>query len=151
MIAAEDDGRGTFFERLHNEVSGLDAGLANFLQVFGVLFTGIFGFCDGHADVAAIGDDMAQRFQMRLQTGDANGGGAHVHTAARLAEVERDAYDANVARRQGLDSGVHGLVAARGLCVDRVVSLCHKECSTWSKLLRIERVWRSGKYWVAPP
>ena len=85
VVAAENDGRRALFERLHDEVRGLDAGLANFLQVLRVLIARLFGFGDGDADVAAIGDHVAERFKMRFEAGDAHGRGPHVHTAPRLA------------------------------------------------------------------
>ena len=141
------------FERLDHQFGGFDAGLADLLQVSRVLLAGLLGFGDGDADVAAIGDDVAQRFKMRLEAGDAHGGGAHVHAAARLAEVERNADDADLARRQRLHAGVHGLVAASGLCVNRIFVLRHRwdaRLREWQttvgKPLRIDTVQRSGKW-----
>jgi len=52
----------------------------------------------GDADIAGIGDDVAKRFEVCFETGNADGGGAHVHTAAGLAEIERYADDVDVAR-----------------------------------------------------
>ncbi len=34
---------------------------------------------------------MAERFKLGLKAGDAHGRGSHIHSAALLAEIERDA------------------------------------------------------------
>src|SRR3954465_14216714 len=58
-----------------------------------------------------------------------------------------------MARRERLDAGVHGLVPARGLCLNRIFVLTHRldapsrrETNRRSKPLRIDTVQRSGKW-----
>ena len=53
-----------------------------------------FGLVHGH--VAEIVGVVAEGRQALIQIGDADGGGAHVHAAAVLAEVERRSDDGDV-------------------------------------------------------
>jgi hypothetical protein len=45
---------------------------------------------DGNGYVAAVFHDVAEGFQTRFETGNADGGWAHINSAPGLAEVERD-------------------------------------------------------------
>src|SRR5215831_5746851 len=84
------------FERFEHEVRALGAGGGDFLQIFRVGVAEFFLFGNGDRDVAAVLNDVADGFEAGLEAGDAHGGGAHVDTAARLAEVEGDANDTDL-------------------------------------------------------
>ncbi len=58
----------------------------------------VFCLGDSDGDVAAVLDVVAEGFEAGFESGDAHGRGAHVDAAAGLAQVERHADHANVAR-----------------------------------------------------
>ena len=69
-----------------------------------MLAAGGLGLGNFDADVAAVGDLVAQRLKPRFKSGHAHGGGSHVHAAAAGAHVQRNANDANVPERRRLRS-----------------------------------------------
>ena len=54
------------------------------------------GFGQRDRDVACILHDVAESLELGFQSGNAHGRGPHVDAAARLAEVERHADDADL-------------------------------------------------------
>src|SRR5579859_7504391 len=97
MIATEDERNFAGFERLQDQVGALGAGGGDFLEVLGVGGAFFFLFRDGDGDVAGVFDNVSDGFEAGFESGYANGGRAHVNTAAGLAEVERDADHADLA------------------------------------------------------
>jgi hypothetical protein len=98
MIAAEDERNLAGFERLQNEVRAFYARGSDFLEVFGIRHAFFFLFGDGDGDVAGVFDNVANGFEAGFESGDADGGRTHVNAAAGLAEVERNANHADLAR-----------------------------------------------------
>ncbi len=98
MIAAQDKRNFARFERLQYQVSALDAGGGDFLEVFGIRHALFFLFRDGDGDVAGVFDNVADGFEARFESGDADGGRPHVNAAAGLAEVERNTDHPDLAR-----------------------------------------------------
>ena len=98
MIAAENQRNFAGFERLQHQVGALGAGGGDFLQVFGVGCAFFFLLGNGDRDVARVFDDVPDGFEARFQSGDADRRRTHVHAAARLPKVKRNADHANLAR-----------------------------------------------------
>src|SRR5262249_25497826 len=96
MVSTENERDFAGFERLHHQFGALGAGGSDFFQVFRVGGAFFFLLGDGNGDIAAVFDVVADRFQARFESSDADGRGTHVDAAARLAEVERDADDAEL-------------------------------------------------------
>src|SRR5262249_23223956 len=96
MVSTENERDFAGFERLHHQFGALGAGGGDFFQVFRVGGAFFFLLGDGNGDIAAVFDVVADGFKARFESGDADGRGTHVDAAARLAEVERDADDADV-------------------------------------------------------
>ena len=74
---------------------------------------------ESNGNVAAVFDVMADGFEAGLESGDADGGRAHVDAAAGLSEIERHSDDANLARNDAAEfSGLShsGSVACRFYC-----------------------------------
>ncbi len=97
VIAAEDERNFAGFERLQHQVGALGAGGGDFLEVLGVGCAFFFLLGDGDGDVAGVFDNVADGFEARFESGDADGGRTHVNAAAGLAEVERNADHADLA------------------------------------------------------
>ena len=95
MIAAERQRDFSGLERLDHQFGMFRAGGGDFFQIFGVRVAFFFLLGNGDGDVATVFDVVPERFEPRFEAGDANGRWAHVDAAARLAEVERNADDAN--------------------------------------------------------
>ena len=98
MIAAEDERNFAGFERLQYQVGALGAGGGDFLEIFGVGRAFFFLLRDGDGDVARVFDNVPDGFEAGFESGDADGGRPHVNAAAGLAEVERNADHADLAR-----------------------------------------------------
>ena len=101
VVAAQHQRRHALFEGLDHGLGGARAGFGDLLQIAGVSCCRRLGFGNLDADVAAIGDLVAEGFKARFEAGHAHGRGAHVHAAAAGAHVEGHADDANAARRRG--------------------------------------------------
>ena len=84
------------FQGLHHQLGFFRAGLGDFLQILGVGIAFGLGFGQGDRHVAAVLDVVAQGLELGFESGDAHRRRTHVHAAARLAEVERHADDADV-------------------------------------------------------
>ena len=96
VVATEHERDFAGFERFHDQFGALGAGGGDFFQIFRVGGAFLFLFGDGDGDVAAVFDVVADGFEARFEAGDTNGRGAHVDAAARLAEIEWDADDADL-------------------------------------------------------
>ena len=83
-----------FFDRLAN----VPAGFRNFLKILRALFADGHFFGLFHSEVADVFHRVAELFDGGMQARTAEGGRAHVHAAAALAEVHGDADDANLLR-----------------------------------------------------
>ena len=64
------------------------------------LIAGALGFSQSDADIATVAHYVAERLKAGFETGYTDGGGAHVHTASRGAEIKGDADDFDFAGRQ---------------------------------------------------
>ena len=95
MVAAQHQRDFAGFERLDHQFGVLGAGGGDFFQIFGVRVAFFFLLGNGDGDVAAVFDLVAEGFQARFEAGHAHGRGAHVDAAARLAEIKRNADDAD--------------------------------------------------------
>ena len=102
VIPAQHQRRHALLQRFQHRLGGAVAGFGYLLQVAGVVAARGLGLGDLHADIAAIGDPVAEGFQARLEAGDPHGGRPHVHPAAAGAHVQRNTDDANAAGGQAL-------------------------------------------------
>jgi hypothetical protein len=93
VVATENDWGGTAGERLLDALGGALGAVGDLLEERGAVVATTFGFRDCDRDIAAVGDAVTEGFELGLKAGYAEGGGAHVNSAAALAEVERDADD----------------------------------------------------------
>ena len=98
VIAAEDEGTLPASSVFSTRSALLGAGGGDFLEILGVGGAFFLLLGDGDGDVAGIFDNVADGFEAGFESGDADGGRAHVDAAAGLAEVERNANHANLAR-----------------------------------------------------
>ena len=83
-------------QRLHHQLGFLRAGFGDFGEVLGARIAFRPRLQHGDRHVAAVLHDVAERFELALQPGDADGRRPHVDAAARLSEIERNADDANL-------------------------------------------------------
>src|SRR5277367_323131 len=110
MIAAQRDRDFVRLQRLDHELRMLGAGCGNLLQIFRMRITFLLLLSYGDSDVSAVLDDVSDRLKTRLEAGDADRRRPHIHAAARLAEVERNANNTNLSRnnaREGWGSCSH--------------------------------------------
>ena len=98
VVSAEDQGQVAFFEGfLHGVAQGF-AGIGDFVDILAAFFADGHFFGLFHDDVADVLDVVAEMLDAGLQTGNAQGGGAHIHAAAAGAEVHGNADDADLLR-----------------------------------------------------
>jgi len=102
VIATENKRQKSFAERFLDGRSEILAGLRDFLQILGALFADLHFFRLLHFEVADIFHVRAKLLDPRLQSSAAQGGRAHVHAAAALAQVHRHTNDANFLRHASL-------------------------------------------------
>jgi hypothetical protein len=98
VVAPEDERYFSGLEGLQYQVGAFGAGGGDFLEVFrvGRAFLFLLGKSDG--DVARVFHYVANGFEARFETGNADSGGTHIHAAAGLAKIERNADHADLAR-----------------------------------------------------
>src|SRR5579872_2360497 len=134
MIAAQSDWNLARLQRFHDELRVLGAGRSNLLQILRVRIAFLFLLGNGHRNIPRVFDHVPQCLQPRFETSDAYCRGPHIHSAARLAQIERDADDANLARS---DAG------------ERWGMVCHNLELTysrrWQNPLRVKSVQHSCK------
>jgi len=70
----------------------------NLFQIFRVWVTGLFLLGNGDRDVSGVFNNVTEFLLAGLENRDADGGRAHVHTSARLAEVKGYADHTNFVR-----------------------------------------------------
>src|SRR5262245_42287012 len=87
MIPAENERKKALAQGFFNGFGDILAGLGNFLKILRALFPDGHFFGLLHFEVADVFDRVAKLLDGGLQTRAAQGGWAHVHTAAALAEV----------------------------------------------------------------
>jgi hypothetical protein len=100
MVAAKNEREKTFAERFFDSGGKVFACFRDFLKILGALFADLhfLGLLD--LEVADVFDGKAELLDARLEAGAAKGGGAHVHAAAALAEVQGYADDSDFLRHR---------------------------------------------------
>jgi hypothetical protein len=106
MISAENQGNFAGFEGPQDQFRALGAGGRNLLEILRVGGAFLLLFRNGDGDIASILDDVANGFEARFESSDADGGWAHVDAAPRLAEVEGDSDDADLLGGDGTEGRV---------------------------------------------
>jgi hypothetical protein len=93
VVATENYWGGTAGERLLDALGGAVRAVGDLVEEWRAIVATTFCLreCDG--DIATVGDVVAESFELGFKPGYTQGGGAHVDSAAALAEVEGDADD----------------------------------------------------------
>jgi hypothetical protein len=95
VISAEDEGSHSILKALNDGFGSVGAGIGNLGEIAGIGGAGALGFGDFYADVATVGDLVAEFFEMGFKPGNTDGGRAHIDATAACAEIERNAKDVN--------------------------------------------------------
>ena len=104
MIASQNQRGDTFLEGLQHHAGNPFAGFADLLDVFCVRLAGVSGLSNRHRDIAPVAYHMTQRLEPGFEAGYPDRGRPHIDAAARLAQIEGHAENADMARRKGLHS-----------------------------------------------
>ena len=97
MVAAQHHRRHAFAQASAATTSAaLGAGVGDLLQIARVRFPETLGFGNRDGDIAAVVDRVAQRLQPGFKSGNPHRRGPHIHAAARLAQIQRYAKDADL-------------------------------------------------------
>ena len=115
MISAESQGNLPGFKGFDYQLRLSSARFRDFIEVLGIGIALRPGFLHRDVDIAAVLNVVTERLELGLKTGNAHGGGSHIHAAARLAEIERHADDAdvlglNILKRFGDGAGGHDVL-----------------------------------------
>jgi hypothetical protein len=106
MIAAKNQRADAFLQRLQHHGGDAFAGLGDLPEIFCLRFPGIARLSDGYRHIPAIAHQMPQGLEPSFQPGDPDCGRPHVNAAAGLAQIERDAKNADLTGRESLDATV---------------------------------------------
>jgi hypothetical protein len=100
MVPTKYEREPSFLNRFLDRRAKVLAGVRDFLDILGTLFADrhLFGLLYGN--VANVLHRKAKLLDARLQTGNAQGRGTHVHAAAAGTEVHGYADDANLLRHE---------------------------------------------------
>jgi hypothetical protein len=90
VVATKDDGSCVTGEGLLDALGGALGTVGDFVEERGAVVAAALGLGHRDRDIAAVDDAVAEGFELGLEAGYAESGGAHVDSAAALAEVERD-------------------------------------------------------------
>ena len=109
VVPAQHDGEATIGEGRRRAVGDVGADLGDGAEVASATLGAARRiYAEGHGDVARVLDVVAEGDEPLTQVGVADGGGPHVHPAARGAEVHRHTEESDGSHTMGANGGAPG-------------------------------------------
>ena len=131
VVAAQHQRRHALFQGLDHRLGGAGAGLGDFLQIARVFVAEALGLGDLHADVAAVGDLVAERLKARLQ--------GRPRAWPRGPCPRRGGWRPCPAGRRRCESG--GGSEGEHRCAAEIETWMNPECGLTSKSLPVAAIW----------